>query len=245
MRETKCELIRRELDELMLGDDFSVTTRQHLRDCGECREFQQKQTRLRQIVGSLGTVQAPADFDFRLRARLANESSSAGFQLRGFQWSFATKGLAAAALLVVFAGGAVYVKNVIDQPATTMPVAVQRDEPVQPAVRPDDNNVVAPDPSPTVAVDNAPRKQRTGERQIAQRPRRAPVAVDSAMERAPVFSNAQRQSAIFPIDASLQSFTVSLDDGNGNARTISLPTISFGSQRVLTNQNQFAPKGVW
>lgn len=244
MRETKCELIRRELDELMLGDDFSVTTMQHLRDCGECRQFQEQQTRLRQIVGSLHTVQAPADFDFRLRARLANESTSAGFQLRGFQWSFATKGFAAAALLVVFVGGAVYVRNVIDQPAT-MPVAVQTNEPVQPARRPDENNIVAPAPAPTVAVDNGPRKQRTAERQTAQRPRRAPVAVDSAMERAPVFSNAQRQSAIFPIDASLQSFTVSLDDGNGNARTISMPTISFGSQRVLTNTYQFAPKGVW
>ena len=40
MRETKCELIRRELEELLLGDDFSVTAMQHLRDCGECREFQ-------------------------------------------------------------------------------------------------------------------------------------------------------------------------------------------------------------
>jgi hypothetical protein len=52
-------------------------------------------------------------------------------------------------------------------------------------------------------------------------------------------------STVFPIDASLQSLKFSLDDGRGNARTISVPTISFGSQRVLQNANQFAPKGVW
>ncbi len=51
--------------------------------------------------------------------------------------------------------------------------------------------------------------------------------------------------AVFPIDASLQSFRVSLDDGQGNARTISVPTIRFGSQRMLPKGNQFAPKGVW
>jgi hypothetical protein len=48
-----------------------------------------------------------------------------------------------------------------------------------------------------------------------------------------------------PLDASLQSFKVSLDDGRGNARTISVPTISFGSQRMLQTGNQFVPKRDW
>lgn len=248
MRDTKCELIRRELDELRLGDEGSVAATQHLRDCGECREFQRQQLRLRQIVGSLGTVQAPPDFDFRLRARLANESSSAGFHLRAFQWSSATKGFAAAAMLLVFVGGAVYVRTVVNSPAVTE-VAVQNPEPSQPAVRPDDNRVVVPEETPAIAVDNTPRRvQRGGERQatgrLQARPRRAPLAMDFSSERATVL-NRQQQSGIFPIDASVQSFTVSLDDGEGNARTISLPTISFGSQKVLTNTNRLAPKGVW
>ena len=245
MRDTKCELIRRELDELTLGDEAGVAATQHLRDCGECREFQQQQTRLRQIVGSLGTVQAPPDFDFRLRARLANESNSAGFHLRAFQWSFATKGFAAAAMLLVFVGGVVYVRTVVNRPAETGVTAVQTEEPVRPAPRPTEDKVVVPEERPLVAVDNTPRRvQRSGERQITARPKRNPVAIDFSSERASVL-NAQRQSAIFPIDASLQPFTVSLDDGDGNARTISLPTISFGSERVLTTTNRFAPKGVW
>ena len=79
MRETKCELVRRELDELMLEEEFSRATAEHLEACAGCREFQRQQTKLRQIVGGLGTVAAPPDFDFRLRARLANEAGP--FQL--------------------------------------------------------------------------------------------------------------------------------------------------------------------
>jgi hypothetical protein len=52
-------------------------------------------------------------------------------------------------------------------------------------------------------------------------------------------------STPFPIDASPQMFTVSLEDGRGNARTISVPTISFGSQRIVQSGNQVAPKRVW
>jgi len=53
-------------------------------------------------------------------------------------------------------------------------------------------------------------------------------------------------STAFPIEASsVQFFKFSVDDGRGNAKTISVPTISFGSQRLMQNANQFAPKRVW
>ena len=246
MKERQCEVIRCELDELTLGDEGSTAVTQHLRECGECREFHQKQTRLRQIVGSLGTVEAPPDFDFRLRARLANESSAAGFHLRAFQWSSA-KGAAAVAMLLVFVGGVVYVRTISTPPPAT-PVAVQRDEPVKPPVKPVEDKVVTPVQPQQVALNNVSeptqRKGRGTERAVRQ-PKRTPVAIDFSSERAETISNSSRQSTIFPIDASQQSFTVSLDDGRGNARTISLPTISFGSQRVVPTANQFTQKGVW
>ena len=69
MRKNNCEVIRQELDELMLSETGSARVVEHLRECAACHEFNEKQTRLRQIVGSLGTVSAPPDFDFRLRAR--------------------------------------------------------------------------------------------------------------------------------------------------------------------------------
>jgi hypothetical protein len=72
--------------------------------------------------------------------------------------------------------------------------------------------------------------------------------IDSSSERAPRFTNTTPvvdTTTMFPIEASSQSLKVSLDDGRGNARTISFPTVSFGSQRVLTTANKFAPKGAW
>ena len=245
MREAKCETVRRELEELMLGEDCSMSATQHLRECSDCREFHQKQTKLRQIVGSLGVVEAPADFDFRLRARLANESTSAGFHLRSMQWSFATKGFAAAAMILLFIGGVVYLPTFVNEDVKPQ-IVTQAPEPLQPGPKPVERNVVVPDQTQVVASDNVPRRSRGVERRVT--PRRAPlVAVDLASERPPVISDSQRHSLIFPIDASLQSLRFSFDDGRGNARTISVPTITFGSQRVLPTSNQLAQKrdDVW
>ena len=180
MKDKRCGPVRRELEELMLGEDCSMSATQHLRECGDCREFHQKQTKLRQIVGSLGVVEAPADFDFRLRARLANESSSAGFQLRSMQWSFATKGFAAAAMILLFIGGLVYVRTFVNEDVKPQVVS-QVPEPPQPGPRPVEPNAVVPDQTEVVASDNGPRRSRGVERRVT--PRRAPlVAVDLGSE---------------------------------------------------------------
>ena len=237
MSDKQCEPVRRELEELTLNENFSAATAEHLRDCAECREFQRQQTRLRQIVGSLGTVSAPADFDFRLRARLAADSQRSGFR------SFAVKGLATAAVLVVFGVGVaiVWQRNAQHGPVAEAPRIQQ--------TKPDAGKVTAapsPEVTPTVAVNHEPKPKL--ERPLVIKSKRTLTAVDYSSERANVIGNtrpALNNEAVFPIDASLQSLKVSLDDGRGNARTISFPTVSFGSQRVLTTANQFAPKGVW
>jgi hypothetical protein len=243
MRKTNCKLIRRELDELMLGEAWSAAATEHLRECTECREFHEQQTKLRQIVGSLGTIEAPADFDFRLRARLANDAGSAP----GIFWAFARRGLAVAAILIVFATGFVVVRDVMRQMANNGEVA-QKPE-VQQPVKPD----VAP---PVVKEDKKPeqvfaavtpatiRKIRPTQADYKKRPLSS-VAMGST--RASVLNATEPAgvSAAFPINSSVQSFTVSLEDGHGNAKTISVPTISFGSQRVVQTGNQFAPKRDW
>jgi hypothetical protein len=250
MRKNNCEVIRQELDELMLGQARSASVVEHLRDCSACREFHEKQTKLRQIVGSLGTVAAPADFDFRLRARLAGNSSSAAFHLNSY-WPFARRGFAVAAVLIVFAVGAVLMRNVLNQPAAVTQVAKERPHVVQP---PKPAEIVTPQQGPEQSQPQQQLVAVTPDKTKSERPtqsgsrnKRSVVAVDFSSERAEVINGSQPAgiSAAFPIDASLQSFRVSLDDGRGNARTISVPTISFGSQRMLQTGNQFAPKGIW
>lgn len=242
MRKNNCEEIRRELDELMLDEASSPAAVEHLRECAACREFQQKQTKLRQIVGGLGTVAAPPDFDFRLRARLANEASSATFHLT----SFARRGLAVAVVLVVFATAIVLIRNVTNRPGE---IAVKE----QPQVKaPTPTVVETPKPalnpqdfSAAIPANSAQRIKHERPAQTTAKVRRPAVAVDFSSQRAEVINGSVAASTVFPIDASLQSLRFSLDDGRGNARTISVPTISFGSQRVLQNANQLAPKGVW
>jgi len=245
MRKNNCEVVRRELDELMLGEACSTSATQHLRGCASCREFNQQQTKLRQIVGSLCTVEAPADFDFRLRARLAQGNGPSVY------WPFARRGLAAAATVVVFLMGAIVVRNVMKQPAIVDNNVAQQPQVHQPA-KPEEMTLPVKEekkPEPVVASinNNDQPSVRKSFRPRGDYNKRPLATVDSSLERASLYNGTEPVgvSAAFPIDASVQSFKVSLDDGRGNARTISVPTISFGSQRIGQSENQFAPKRDW
>ena len=243
MRKNYCEVVRRELDELMLDEAGSSAALEHLRECADCREFHQKQTKLRRMVGSIGTVAAPPDFDFRLRARLANESNSATFHLQSTYWPFVRRGFAVAAVLLVVATGVVVVRTVMNREVT---VAIEP----QPIVTPVPAPIAAPKPEQIIAANPEHSPQRVkNERpvQMTVKPKRSMASFDFSSQRAEVINGLEAvgSNTIFPLDASLQSFKVLLDDGRGNARTISVPAISFGSQRVLKNANSFAPKDVW
>ena len=242
MRKNNCEVIRQELDELMLGETSSAGVVEHLRECAACREFNEKQTRLRQIVGNLGTVSAPPDFDFRLRARLANDAGSATVHF----WPLARRALAFAAVLLVFVMGALMVRSVLNRPQENKQVAAtdqHNNTPAPPAV--------APTQEPTVALPTAePSPERRPQVVRNERPSRVKrplVAEDFSGERAPVFNGREPAGTfeVMSLDSSLQSFKVSLDDGRGNARTISVPSISFGSQRMLQPVNQYVSKRDW
>ena len=245
MKETQCELIRRELDDLSLNEEFSTAAAEHLEACADCREFEQQQRRLRQIVGGLGTVNAPADFDYRLRARLAADSQVPTFRY----WSFAVKGLATAVVIAVFAIGAFVLWQRAHRQLPSVVVVPVTEEPVR---RPEVTPVQSPQtPSPIVAENKSPKRNTERPQHAFQanaKPKRSLVAVDFSSERADVERRARLDAstlAVFTIEASSQSLKVSLDDGRGNARTISFPGVSFGSQRVPATANQFAPKNVW
>jgi hypothetical protein len=203
--------------------------------------------KLRQMVGSLGTVEAPADFEFRLRARLANDAN--GSMPFGFAyWPFTRRGLAMASMLILFAAGAVLVWNIMNQPAVPN-VAEQNPAPALPRETPHQvqTPVTPREPQELQAAvpANSPQKIRN-ERSTQPGPRvkRPLAAVDFSGTGAEVLSVTDA-ATVFPIDASLQPMRVSLDDGRGNAKVISVPTISFGSQRTLASGNQFTQKGSW
>jgi hypothetical protein len=251
MSKSICTRIRRELDEMRVDQECSGEVTRHLNECSKCRDFHQKQTRLLQIVGGLGTVSAPPDFDFRLRSRLANENSTSSFHLTHSFLTFGQRSVVAATALALLVGAVVLVRNIGNR-TPIAPVVVDKKlsgngEPGAPAVaQPSERHLVVKDgreilsAAPTA---NGP----SGKRNVsnALRPKRSTVATDYSQERATVIGGPQSSGTIFPIDASQQSLRVSLFDGRGNPRTISLPPVSFGSQRVVPTANSFAPRGVW
>ena len=246
MKKNNCEAVRQELDELMLDEALSVSAREHLNKCARCREFHEQQTKLRRMVGGIGMVSAPADFDYRLRARLANEGNGAGY------WPIMLRAFAVVAVLVVFAVGAFFVWSGVNRPAPAREEAANQ-RPPQLAPRPVESTVPNTPQPDSSAIAGTPQKRpqvvRNGRgTEIAVRPKRPLTAQDFSQDQARVLKATDAADLLeaIPLDASLQSFKVSLDDGRGNARTISVPTVSFGSQRVLpVVANQFAQKRVW
>jgi hypothetical protein len=67
----KCKAVLKEIEELDAGVRPSAETNQHLLACASCSAFADERNALRLLVGSLDSVQAPPDFDWKLRARFA------------------------------------------------------------------------------------------------------------------------------------------------------------------------------
>jgi len=249
MTKSKCKTIREELDELMLSEEYGAEALAHLSECRECREFREKQNRLREIVGSLGTVAAPADFDFRLRSRLASENSTTVYQWNRSIWSFGQRGVAATLALVLLFGAVMlvrYFSSKTPAPQPPLQMATGNENPSTPQQAPE--TAEQPKPKQPKSVEEIATISKTPKHVRTPRDSRTHLAtVDSAGTGATVIGadEASASETVFPIDATQQSFKVSLFDGRGNPRTISVPTVSFGSQRVLPASNQLTPKGIW
>jgi len=156
-------------------------------------------------------------------------------------------------VLVVFAIGAYLVRNAFNRPATSDDMA-KRTPAVRETPKPPQETVTPtapeqPKPEDVLVVQH---KRPQGNRIVREglvAIKNKPLATrELSSTGALVVGNKEPvgTSTPFSIDASsLQYFRVSVDDGRGNAKTISVPTISFGSQRLMQNANQLAPKKVW
>ena len=251
MNKTTCNAIQRKLDELLLDDGLGSEISTHLAGCPECSDFHLKGTRLRQLVGSLGTVPAPADFDFRLRARLANEDTGSIFHF----WSLHRRTVAAALAVALLVG----VSFVVFQMTRSRGTSVNVTSGTNPS-----KSIAAPQVTPQI-IREEDQKPTTIESVVANGPqarsviqkkglpsdsrtRRAMAVAELSSDRAPLVRDSKSEAsseAVFPVDASQRSLRMSLFDSRGNPKTISLPSVSFGSQRVVPTNTSYAQKGVW
>src|SRR5260370_13172491 len=99
MKWMECRATRQEIDEG--GGQLSAQALRHVASCAQCLAFQNERARLRGLLTSLEPVTAPADFDFRLRARIAAQTEKLGPRscFRGFALS--TPAMPVALLLII------------------------------------------------------------------------------------------------------------------------------------------------
>lgn len=245
MKAVTCKESRRVIEEAALGQQLSPEVLSHLQTCFECETFYDERTKLRQLVASVGTVVAPPDFDFRLRARLADMKSVRAPMTR---LSLAAPTFALIVLVLVL--GVLYGWRMANEPEKERPIAAT----------PTIDQVREPDPPTTPerlageekAIPKQPQQVKHSQNPTA-RPRQRTEARDFSNTLAPVVKREKSIAGVsevveLPIGTNYHSLSVSLDDGSGKPRTISLPRVSFGSERVLISG--FAPatkpnSGIW
>lgn len=234
-----CRDTRREIDESELHQALSDNAVMHLQICSSCRDFREERTRLRDLVGSLEPVRAPADFDFRLHARLAAQRQSTRQGLfSGFRFTMPAK--IAVAVLVMLVASLVW----INQRTGTHPSVANVAQPNNSSASNSSANQSAVPTSP-----EADRNKPDGTDEIAQTAGaafgRKPIRLSSRTRggRSTDFNETAAESVRGIDDAGevslaapVRPLVVSMEDDRGATRTISLPPVSFGSQRLVDNR---------
>jgi hypothetical protein len=78
-----CKKFRVEIEEAGQGATLGAAAAKHTATCASCRALRADREALRALVAELARVDAPADFEFRLRARMARtEEATHTFSLR-------------------------------------------------------------------------------------------------------------------------------------------------------------------
>lgn len=145
-----CQNIRAAIDASSPREPFSGNVTHHLAICQSCGDYAAQMTALFALMNDTPRIQVPNDFDFRLRARLAQAKAAQAaprgglgfftdFRKLSFSWGQAASAMAAVALVVTL--------------STVWLVRNNNSTFVQPS----DNNIAAvrtvtPDPTPAVVT---------------------------------------------------------------------------------------------
>lgn len=234
----------------------------HLSACASCRVFDAERLALGRLVGGLEKVCAPADFDFRMRARMAAEASAvSGPRARWFNFSPAALSWPLAACFALVISATLYFQPRQQQP----PVTGAQSEPARavaatterPAQQPSISEATPQDvPQGSVETRQGGAAQ-ASKNSLAARQRVSPAVrvaarsrVDAPQVRLGVEestsagllganvkydSTAKGEGALIPVQVSAQErpLKVLLRETGGGARTISVESVSFGSRDVI------------
>lgn len=131
-----CKQIREAIDTASRRAPYGDAVSSHLSGCLDCRRHADETNSLLTLLSAQPRVQAPADFDFRLRARIARAqaetASPAGllerlwenFLAQTFSWGQAATAMAAVAMVVTVS--TLYINHNGSAPVTIGDVAVNQ-----------------------------------------------------------------------------------------------------------------------
>jgi hypothetical protein len=262
LKNMNCQKCKIEIEERDLRrEQLSDAATAHVSACASCRVFGEERLALRRLVGGLEKVSAPADFDFRMRARMAAEASAASATRAGwFNFSPAALSWPLAACFAVVISAAFYFQQ--QQPTGVTPTPDEQAS----------NPIVVETTKTQASISEAPSQSvpaksvEIGEggdapalkNSLAARRRGLPVraggqtTVDAAQIRKQVEESspaslmgapvryagndmAKGERALIPVQVSAQEqpLKVLLPDTGGGARTISVESVSFGSRDVI------------
>lgn len=260
-----CKACRVEIEESETPESLSHGASVHLESCLNCRSFREEHLALKKMIDSLEVVAAPADFDFRLRARLAAVRSDG----RGhFTWSRFAPGawsLAVAAAFVVIIAVGLIIKQAWIAPSAP----VRREE----VVIKNPDNVGVPSAAPDMykppnrvteipaglsnsglkgaAVAHTLRGAGRGKdgksQEVANRANSdedihsrdsasTPPANSVLPPGIPDPLTHPRSIVAVPVRASMQPTTITFNDGAAGPQTISLRPVTFGGQDVFEQE---------
>jgi hypothetical protein len=240
MNANDCRIVRREIDVSELGQRLSESMEMHVSACAACAQFRTERAQLRELVGSLKPVAAPADFDMRLRARIAREKDARARQPFIFRLALTTPAIAVAALIVLTIASIVWITQRNHTQTGSPKVATvnqANDQPATPGTSPT-NPSNAGNQSNELLVAKAPEtlKRGPGTRNV---PRALPMTDNVQPEvsdlnatAAPSVHQTGDRAGAVSFSAPSKPMVVSVQDANGATHKILLPPISFGSQRL-------------
>ena len=239
-----CREVRREIDQSELRQSLSANSEAHVSACAACQAFRDERVRLRELVGGLKPVSAPADFEMRLRARIARERDVPK-QSFIFRFVMSTPAIVVAAVLVIAVGLAVFLSqrnNHSEAPAQARGGGNQRVSPTPISNEVATDGAVKPE-QPKPIVDGGVERSRTSPVMAKNNLKSSspfnsvPPADDIDVRRAPNVKLSDKAGQV-SLYAPNRPMVVTMYDENGAMHKIQLPPISFGSQRLTDNRKQ-------
>lgn len=120
-----CKQIREAIDAASGHNSYGGHVASHLSGCPDCHRYSVEAASLIKLLSAQPRVEAPPDFEFRLRARIANAQAAPAIDPRGFlqkirPWTFSwgQTVAAAAALTLVVTVSTLYINSYKVAPGT-------------------------------------------------------------------------------------------------------------------------------